>query len=172
MTVQEPIQRKLLNVVAVYFSGNNVPTAFVLATDVIQGEDKLILIDEDQSDPDKRMLTIEGYSHFIAYESLSSLKTEENFVRLFDGLNTSLEKLDASKDKRTGLSVIDEVQAKLDQCIKWKEEGGIGYDPAIDLYTRIVHYINELEEQNIKMFERIYGPGMKAMHARDLDGRI
>lgn len=145
MTVQEPIQRKLLSVVAVYFSGNNVPTAFVLATDVIQGEDKLILIDEDQSDPDKRMLTIEGYSHFIVYESLSSLKTEENFVRLFDGLNTSLEKLDASNintdnqqrteiimdvasiAKRTGLSVIDEVQAKLDQCIKWKEEGGIGY---------------------------------------------
>lgn len=48
------------------------------------------------------------------------------------------------------MSVLEEVTQKRDQCVKWAEEGGIGYQPAIDFYNRI---IDEIERSNAKIRE-------------------
>ena len=34
--------------------------------------------------------------------------------------------------------VLGELLTKYDQCVKWKEEGGVGYDMAIDFYSKII----------------------------------
>ncbi len=50
-------------------------------------------------------------------------------------------------DKRE--SVFAEVQAKLDYCRSRKEAGESGYDPAIDLYDRILTAFREMKQMII-----------------------
>lgn len=42
------------------------------------------------------------------------------------------------------MSVLQEIIDKRDQCQKWKDEGGVGYDPAIELYDKIIAEIKWL----------------------------